>query len=255
MVLKTYCVRSKQKICAKMLLIAKITSILILAACMQTNAKPNFRLLHPPIEIHGRVINQEGSPLQGVSVLIAGTQNGTTTNSDGRFSLTVPKTNTTLEISSVGFLTKRVNIGNETEITITLENDIAGLSDVVVVGYGTEKKVNLTGAVSNVTSKVLESRPITSIGQGLQGTVSNLNITPGSGSLGKASSFNIRGNTSINGGSPLILVDGVPMDINLLNPNDIDNVSVLKDAASAAIYGARAAYGVILVTTKTGKQR
>jgi TonB-linked SusC/RagA family outer membrane protein len=255
MVLKTYCVRSKQKIWAKMLLIAKITSILILATCLQTNAKSNSRVLHPPIEIHGRVINQEGSPLQGVSVLIAGTQNGTTTNSDGRFSLTVPDANTTLEISSVGFVTKRINVGNQTEINVTLENDIAGLSDVVVVGYGTEKKVNLTGAVSNVTSKVLESRPITSIGQGLQGTVSNLNITPGSGSLGKASSFNVRGNTSINGGGPLILVDGVPMDINLLNPNDIDNVSVLKDAASAAIYGARAAYGVILVTTKTGKRR
>ncbi|MEO5999744.1 MAG: SusC/RagA family TonB-linked outer membrane protein, partial [Chitinophagaceae bacterium] len=235
-------------------MITKITSIFIIAACLQASAKLNPGDL-PPFEIHGKVVNEDGNPLQGVSVVIAGKQNGTTTNSDGRFTMTVPNANTVLEISSVGFLTKRVNVGDQTEIAVTLENDIAGLSDVVVIGYGTEKKVNLTGAVSNVSSKVLESRPITSIGQGLQGTVSNLNITPGSGSLGKASSFNIRGNTSINGGSPLVLVDGIPMDINLLNPNDIDNVTVLKDAASAAIYGARAAYGVILVTTKRGKTR
>lgn len=254
MFLKTYCAGSKQKILTKMLLISKLTSILIIAACLQASAKLNPGNL-PPFEIHGKVVNQDGNPLQGVSVLIAGKQNGTTTTSDGRFTMTVPNANTVLEISSVGFLTKRVNVGDQTEITVILETDIAGLSDVVVIGYGTEKKVNLTGAVSNVSSKVLESRPITSIGQGLQGTVSNLNVTPGSGSLGKASSFNIRGNTSINGGSPLVLVDGVPMDINLLNPNDVDNVTVLKDAASAAIYGARAAYGVILVTTKTGKKR
>jgi TonB-linked SusC/RagA family outer membrane protein len=128
------------------------------------------------------------------------------------------------------------------------------LDEIVVVGYGTQRKVNLTGAVSQVNSEVLESRPITNLGQGLQGVIPNLNININSGSPGRGSTFNIRGNTSINGGDPLVLVDGVVMDINLINPEDIKSVSVLKDAASSAIYGARAAYGVVLITTKTGQR-
>ncbi|HUQ66257.1 MAG TPA: SusC/RagA family TonB-linked outer membrane protein, partial [Flavitalea sp.] len=240
---------------AKLLLFAKFISIFLFATSLQANAELNYGTYYPPIEIRGRVVDQEGKPLQGVSVVVKGTQNGTTTDNDGRFSLNVPNANAVLEISSVGFTDKSITVGGQRDFSITLDSDFAGLSDVVVVGYGTEKKANLTGAVSNVTSKVLEGRPITSLGQGLQGTISNLNITPGNGSLGQAANFNIRGNTSINGGSPLILVDGIPMDINLINPNDVDNVTVLKDAASAAIYGARAGYGVILITTKTGKKR
>ncbi len=253
MYLKIYYVRSKQKVLTKMLLITKITSILILAACVQASAKLS-PLDSPPFEVHGIVIDQDGNPLTGASVFIVGTENGTTTNNDGRFTIDVPGANAIIQISSVGFVAKRVTVGNQTEITVTLEADITGLTDVVVVGYGTEKKINLTGAVSSVTSKVLENRPITTIGQGLQGVISNLNIAPDIGSLGQAPSFNIRGYTSINGGGPLILVDGVPMDINRINPNDVDNVVVLKDAASAAIYGARAAYGVMLVTTKSGQK-
>ena len=126
---------------------------------------------------------------------------------------------------------------------------------VVVVGYGTQKKANLSGAVAAVDGKVLQDRPITNIGQGLQGVVPNLNITMNNGGApGATSSFNIRGNTSLNGGSPLVLVDNVQMDANLVNPDDIESISVLKDAASASIYGARAAYGVILITTKKGKK-
>lgn len=125
------------------------------------------------------------------------------------------------------------------------------MDEVVVVGYGTQKKANLSGAVAAVDGKVLQDRPITNIGQGLQGVVPNLNITMNNGGApGATSSFNIRGNTSLNGGSPLVLVDNVQMDANLVNPDDIESISVLKDAASASIYGARAAYGVILITTK-----
>jgi TonB-dependent SusC/RagA subfamily outer membrane receptor len=128
------------------------------------------------------------------------------------------------------------------------------LDEIVVVGYGTQKKVNLTGAVESVSGSVLENRPITNIGQGLQGIVPNLNITMNNGGApGGASNFNIRGTTSLNGGSPFNLVDNVQMDANLVSPEDIESISVLKDAASAAIYGARAAYGVILITTKKGK--
>lgn len=127
------------------------------------------------------------------------------------------------------------------------------MDEVVVVGYATVKKANLTGAVSAVDDKVLADRPIVNLGQGLQGTIPNLNITT-SGQPGAGSSFNVRGETSINGGSPLVLVDGVQMDPNLINPQDVASVSVLKDAASASIYGARAAYGVILITTKSGRK-
>ena len=134
-----------------------------------------------------------------------------------------------------------------------MREDQQALEEIVVVGYGVQKKVNLTGAVTQVTSKTLDSRPITSVGQGLQGVVPNLNVDLGDGSPGKAATFNIRGKVSLNDSNPLCLVDGVPMDINLLNPEDIESLSVLKDAASAAIYGARASAGVILVTTKSGK--
>lgn len=128
------------------------------------------------------------------------------------------------------------------------------LNEVVVVGYGTQKKANLTGAVASVNGSVLENRPISNIGQGLQGVVPNLNVSMGHGGApGAGASFNVRGTTSLNGGEPLVLVDNVQMDANLVNPDDIESISVLKDAASAAIYGARAAYGVILITTKKGK--
>ena len=136
---------------------------------------------------------------------------------------------------------------------IALKEYSKTLDEVVFVGYATVKKANLTGAVSAVDDKVLADRPIVNLGQGLQGTIPNLNITT-SGQPGKGSSFNVRGETSINGGSPLVLVDGVQMDPNLINPQDVASVSVLKDAASASIYGARAAYGVILITTKSGRK-
>ena len=137
---------------------------------------------------------------------------------------------------------------------VVLQSSVNDLNEVVVVGYGTQKKANLTGAVASVNGSVLENRPISNIGQGLQGVVPNLNVSMGHGGApGAGASFNVRGTTSLNGGEPLVLVDNVQMDANLVNPDDIESISVLKDAASAAIYGARAAYGVILITTKKGK--
>jgi len=147
-----------------------------------------------------------------------------------------------------------VAVNGRSRIDVTMASDTELLEEVVVVGYGTQKKVNLTGAVGTADKKVLENRPITNLGQGLQGVIPNLQVNQSSYSPGKGSSFNIRGTTSLNGGSPLVLVDGVVQDPNLINPNDVESVSVLKDAASASIYGARAAYGVILITTKNGKK-
>ena len=205
------------------------------------------------IPIKGRIIDATTNEiLEGVSIKVKETNTGTVTSEDGSYSITAPK-DAILVISYIGYETLEVPVNNKEVINISIEKITTSLEEIVVVGYGTEKKENLTGAVSHVTSEVLENRPITNLGQGLQGQVSNLNITQSTGTLGGSASFNIRGFTSINGGSPLILVDNVPMDINLINPNDVESISILKDAASAAIYGARAAYGVILITTKSGK--
>jgi TonB-linked SusC/RagA family outer membrane protein len=208
----------------------------------------------PPLEIHGRVVNKNGVPLPNVSVILSGTKIGTATDKEGRFTITAPDNkNVVLEISSIGYKTKIVKPGTRTNINITLELEIAGLNDVIVVGYGTQKKENLTGAVSMITGKRLEDRPIVDAAQGLEGVIPNLNVTIPNGAPTAGADFNIRGYESINGGSPLILVDGVPMSLQLINPNDIASVTVLKDAAAAAVYGARAAFGVILVQTKKGK--
>lgn len=205
-------------------------------------------------ELTGTVTDDQGAPLQGVSVKIQGTAAGTSTDVSGRYSLNRSVDSKTLVFSAQGYLTKEIPIASDGLTNVSLTADITSIGDVVVIGYGTQKKENLTGAVSTVSAEVLESRPITNLGQGLQGTAPNLNITQGSGAPGKESTFNVRGSTSINGGGPLILVNGIPMDPNLISPNDIESVTILKDAASAAIYGARAAYGVILITTKGGKK-
>ena len=202
----------------------------------------------------GVVKDATGEPIIGASVSVKGTKNATVTDLDGNFTLSGVNKGTTIVISYIGYVNSEIK-WNGTSLNVTLAEDTQGLEEVVVVGYGTQKKVNLSGAVANVDGKVLENRPITNIGQGLQGVVPNLNVSMNSGGApGASSSYNIRGNTSLNGGSPLVLVDNVQMDANLVNPEDVESISVLKDASSAAIYGARAAYGVILITTKKGRK-
>lgn len=205
--------------------------------------------------INGRVTDvTDGSPLVGANVLIKASSVGTITDADGNFSLQA-STGATLVVSYIGYVTKEVTVTAETTINIALEGSPTALNEVVVTGFGEQRKVNLSGAVDVVDSKALTDRPLANVTQGLQGTVPNLNIDFLSGEPGATPRINIRGFTSINGGSPLIIVDGVPMDASELNyiaPSDVAIVSVLKDASSAAIYGARAAYGVILITTKTG---
>lgn len=205
--------------------------------------------------IRGKIIDSNGMPLPGATVMVGGTTIGTVTDTDGNFILQIPNDAQTLQISFVGMKTLEIPIAERTTFNVQLEEEAVALQEVVAVGYGTQKKINLTGAVTQVDEKVLANRTILNVGQGLQGTIGNLNIitNPGDpGTIGQGASFNIRGTTSINGGSPLILIDGVPGDINSLNPSDIENIAVLKDASSAAIYGSRATYGVILVETKKG---
>lgn len=204
--------------------------------------------------VTGKVTSSDGELLPGVNVLLKGTTVGTVTDADGVYSLELPDLNGTLVFSFIGFMSQEVVVGGRTMIDISMQPDVQTLGEVVVVGYGTQKKMNLTGAVSTVSSEVFENRPLTNVAQALQGVIPNLNIstTNRGGELGNDRNWNIRGTTSLSGGQPYILVDNVPMDIMDVNPNDIESVTVLKDAASSAIYGSRAAYGVILITTKKG---
>ncbi len=209
--------------------------------------------------ITGIVKDENSEPLPGVSVVLKGTTRGTSTDGSGKFSIDVPDSRSVLVFSFVGYQNHEITVGNSSVLEVSLKAEAKALEEVVVVGYGTQKKVNLTGAVDQVTAKQLENKSVANIGQALQGVVPNLNITFSDGNPVKDPSFNVRGGTSFSGGSfksgsPLILVDGIPMEINNLNPSDIESLSVLKDAASAAIYGARAAYGVILITTKKGSR-
>lgn len=204
--------------------------------------------------ITGKVIDQSNLPIPGVSVIVAGSSAATVTDFDGYFEI-MAATGNELKFSYLGFLTQSVLVKTQTSITIILKEDSQNLDEVVVVGFGTQKKVNLSGAVNNVTTEQLSSRPISNISQGLQGVSPGLNIDFNSGTPGANPKINIRGFTSINGGEPLIIIDGVPSDVSLLNliaPEDVESISVLKDASSAAIYGARASFGVLLITTKKG---
>lgn len=209
--------------------------------------------------VTGRVTSAEGLPLPGASIRIVGQQQSTAADEDGRFSFTVGPGEYTVEASFMFHApqqqTVTVREGASVEVSFVLTEESSELSEVVVVGYGTQRKVNLTGAVDQVTSEVFQNRPIPNISQGLVGAVPNLNINMLDGKPTQSPSFNIRGTTSIGqGGSALILIDGVEGDPRMLNPNDIESISVLKDASSASIYGARAAFGVVLITTKKASE-
>lgn len=208
-------------------------------------------------QVRGSVKDDQGEPVIGASIQIKGTGQGTITDVNGEFTLHVPLGSNTLVVSYVGMTTQEVAV--KPVVTITLSSDIELLDEIVVVGYGTQKKANLTGAVTTVdVSKTLEARPYSDISKALQGAVPGLSIISSSGQLGKQPTISIRGLGTLSNDAkskPLIVVDGVPMeDISLLNTQDIENISVLKDAASTSIYGTRAAFGVILITTKSAQK-
>jgi len=205
-------------------------------------------------KITGKVVNEKGEVISGVTVRLKGTGLKSGTDENGLFSITSTRDDDVLVFSSIGYQPREVPVGLKQHIDIQLITDDTGLNEVVVVGYGKQRKINLTGAVASVNmSNVLRDRPIASTTEALQGAIPGLEIASDSGQPGvPGTTVNIRGFSSINGGTPLVLVDNVPMAINDVNPKDIETVSVLKDAAAASIYGARAAFGVILITTKKG---
>jgi TonB-linked SusC/RagA family outer membrane protein len=225
-------------------------------------------------EVSGKVTDATGTGLPGVTVLVTGTSIGSSTGADGEFRLQVPATATSLTVSFVGYARQTVDITGRNTVTVALKDDAQALGDVVVVGYGTARKEDLTGAISTLGTKDFNKGTFTSPDQLLQGRTSGVQITQNSGQPGGASTIRIRGNSAVTGtGQPLYVVDGVPLDgrsarpglntvagdspdsnpLNFLNPADIESLTVLKDASATAIYGSRAAYGVVLITTKRGK--
>jgi TonB-linked SusC/RagA family outer membrane protein len=210
---------------------------------------------HAQQRVNGTVTDANGEPVIGANVVEKGTTNGIMTDVDGKFSLEV-QADAVLRVSFIGYISQDIVVGNRSNLDVRLLEDAQALEEVVVIGYGTQKKVNLSGAVGTVSAKTLESRPVTNVNFALQGAAPNMNISPSNGNPTTAPEINIRGYTSINGGSAFILVDNVPVtpqELARMNPADIESVSVLKDAAASAIYGARAAFGVVLITTKTAK--
>ncbi|MEZ4903628.1 MAG: SusC/RagA family TonB-linked outer membrane protein [Spirosomataceae bacterium] len=208
------------------------------------------------ITITGKVTDEKGENLPGVSIILKGTQRGTVTDANGTFSFNVPDKSAILVFSYVGYLQKEIAVGNQTDIPVQLLADNKVLEEVIVVGYGTQKKVNLTGAVSAIKiDDKITGRSLSNVSSGLSGLVPGLAVTQGSGMAGRNSAdLIIRGLGTVNNASPLIVVDGMPdVDINRININDIETISVLKDATSSSVYGSRAANGVILITTKSGR--
>ncbi|MCH3982552.1 MAG: SusC/RagA family TonB-linked outer membrane protein [Prevotella sp.] len=206
-------------------------------------------------KMNGCVLDPNGDPIIGASVFEKGTKNGTVTDINGNYTLISNNESPTLEISYIGFITQQVKARNGVITNITMKENAQNLEELVVVGYGSQKKENLTGSVSSVSSKELESRPITSVKAGIQGLVPGLQVTNSQGRPGEDNtSMIVRGVGTLNNASPYILIDGVESGtMSAIDPNDVESISVLKDAASAAIYGSKAANGVILITTKRGK--
>lgn len=207
-------------------------------------------------KVVGTVTDSHGEAVIGASVLVKGTTNGTVTDIDGKFSLTKVPGDATLVISYVGYKSRTVALGGKTSVNITLQEDAAALEEIVVVGYGVQRKSDVTGALTRVDDKVLQAKPVANPFEALQGKAAGVDITSGS-RPGELGSIRIRGNRSISASNePLYVVDGVPLNsggIDALNTNDIESIDILKDASSTAIYGSRGANGVVLITTKRGK--
>ena len=211
----------------------------------------------PDDSVYGRVTDTKGQPIIAATVTIEGSQKGTLTGADGTFELTEVTFPVQLNISYLGYITQTATIeqgGGNLPLNIVLKESDNLMDEVVVVGYGTQRRANLSGAVATISGKDLNARPVVSAANALQGADPSVNITFGTGSPESSYSINIRGSISLNSGSPLVLADGVEVSLSQINPNDIESVSVLKDASSCAIYGAKASAGVVLITTKAGKK-
>lgn len=204
--------------------------------------------------VKGSVKTAAGETLPGVNILIKGTTKGTTTNTDGNFEFSIPDGSETLVFSFIGYTTQEVSVNNQSVLNVVLVESKESLEEIVVIGYGTQKKVDITGAISTISAEKVNQGFNQSVSHALQGRASGVTVIQNSGEPGSGVEIRIRGNGSINDNSPLYIVDGIISSIGGLNPADIESISILKDAASAAIYGSRGANGVVIVTTKKGKR-
>ncbi len=227
--------------------------IIIKEAVKKAEEKSKEKETLPPVNIKGKVTDSKGTPLAGATVRTRQSNRTTVTNENGEFELTNIDDNDVVIISYTGYVTKELP-ASSASFAVALTEFMQNMSEVVIVGYGTTKKLNLTGAVSQIGGEAINQRPTSNVVNSLQGLLPGLNIQSNNGNPGETPEINIRGFNSINGGSPLVLIDGIQGSIDRLNPMDVESVTVLKDAASAAIYGARGAFGVILITTKKGKE-
>jgi TonB-dependent starch-binding outer membrane protein SusC len=206
-------------------------------------------------QITGTVYDESGETLPGVNVVVKGTTNGTITSFDGTYSLMVTDENVSLLFSFVGYLEQTIAVGNKTQINVTLQEDVQEMDEVVVVGYGTQKKSDLTGSISSISSESLENQPSTRVDEAIQGKAAGVMVLQNSGQPGASPVIRVRGLATVNGGSPLVVIDGISGgSISDVNPSDIESIEILKDAASQGIYGSAGGNGVILITTKKGKE-
>ena len=229
--------------------------VVVKERALPTQKEPVYAPLPPPVQVTGKVVSAQGEALAGASIAEKGTNNVTVAREDGSFSITVADTRAVLVVTFVGYGTREITVGNQTTLTITLSAATANLNEVVVIGYGTQRRGNITGAVGTVSSEEFENRPNTQLANVIQGKTAGVQVLSSSGKPSSGLSIRVRGTSSINAASdPLYVVDGVPTtDTRSLNPGDIESISVLKDASSAAIYGAQGANGVVLITTKKGR--
>ncbi|MDX1761784.1 MAG: TonB-dependent receptor plug domain-containing protein [Christiangramia sp.] len=212
-----------------------------------------FSMQAQTFTVEGNVTDENGMPLLGVNVLVKGESRGTTTDFDGNFSISEVSEENVLVVSYVGFQTMEVPVTGDSFLNIVLNTDAGALEEVVVIGYGTQQRKDITGAVSVVSGETIEEMKPIRLEQALQGTAAGVNVTPSSGAPGAGININIRGVASNSVNGPLVLIDGYQGDLGTLNPNDVESISILKDA-QAAIYGIAGANGVVLITTKGGKK-
>jgi len=243
-------------------------SVLTLSIQMQASANTvklavnlpgEFGSINPenalPVPINGTVVDQNNSPIPGATVIVVGTNSGTVTDIDGKFNIAATA-GQVIRVSFIGFQSAEITVGNQSVLNISLQEDTSSLEEVVVVGYGTQRKSDLTGAISSISSKDLKETPAGNFLEQSQGRLAGVDIVRANGSPGSPVQIRIRGNRSINASNePLYVIDGIPTNANVndFNPNDIESMEVLKDASSVAIYGSRGANGVVLITTKRGK--
>ena len=205
------------------------------------------------VNVKGKITDEKGAGISGVTIILKGSNQGTGTDAEGNFSLNVPSGKGTLLVSSIGYLTQEMPLNNRTTLNITLVSDVKSLENVVVVGYGTQQKKAVTGAVQTITSKEFKDIPVSQVTQKLQGRLAGVQINQTTGKPGQGMSVRIRGQLSVSAGSdPLYVVDGFPLtgNISTQNPDEIESISILKDAASTSLYGSRAANGVVIITTQ-----